>query len=728
MKSGKLKKWSRRAFIGAGTVAGGGFLLGVAGFTFAPSRYSLVSADAAEKGQLTTWITITPDNFITILIPHCEMGQGTPTALAMMAAEELEADWSLVRVQEAPALDAYANGYIVRAAGGNYVPAVMARGVDYGAYKLAEWFGFQVTGGSTAVRSTGEYGMRVAGAAAKEMLVAAAAKQWGVSASECTAKSSRVTHATSGRSATFGELARAAATQPVPTSPALKNPDSFTIRRTSPTRLDIPSKVDGSAKYAIDFTTPGMSMLYAAIEMAPAHGGTLVSVDTTPADAMPGVKKVVKLEEAVAVVADSFWRARRALASLKPEFSDAGHGDVSTASIFAAFDKALGAPPDVPKNAAKVVTADYRAPFLAHATMSPMVCTAKVEGDRAEVWTGVQDPLNARSVAAKALGIPAANVHVTNFLLGGGFGRGLPFNFDYVDLGVRVAKAMSPAPVKTIWSRENDIQHDYYRGAALSRHAGALDADGRPLAAHSNYTGGGNGEAVFMPYAIAAKNAKEKKAVHPIRLGQWRSVLNSQHGFFKESFIDEMAHAAGTDPFEFRRGLLGDQPRFKAALEKAAAMSNWGTPLPPGEGRGIAICESFGTIAAEVAHVAVSPEGRLKVLHVYAAVDCGDVINMDSATAQVEGGIIFALSAALLSEITIKAGRVVEKNFRDYPMIHIADAPKVTTAFIRSDAPLGGLGEPCVPPLAPAVVNAIHAAVGIRVRELPIKNTSLKKT
>jgi isoquinoline 1-oxidoreductase beta subunit len=374
-----------------------------------------------------------------------------------------------------------------------------------------------------------------------------------------------------------------------------------------------------------------------------------------------------------------------------------------------------------------VVTADYRAPFLAHATMSPMVCTAKVEGGRAEVWTGVQDPLNARAVAAKALGLPAANVHVTNFLLGGGFGRGLPFNFDYVDLGVRVAKAMSPAPVKTIWTRENDIQHDYYRGAALSRHAGALDANGTPLAAHSNYTGGGNGEAVFMPYAIAAKTAKEKKAAHPIRLGQWRSVLNSQHGFFKESFVDEMAFAAGKDPFEFRRGLLSEQPRFKAALEKAAAMSNWGTALPAGEGRGIAICESFGTIVAEVAHVAVSAEGRLTVRHVYAAVDCGDVINVDSATAQVEGGIIFALSAALLSEITIKEGRVVEKNFRDYPMIHIADAPAITTAFIRSDAPLGGLGEPGVPPLAPAVVNAIHAATGIRVRELPIKKVSLKQ-
>ena len=720
-----MNKWTRRAFIGAGTVAGGGFLLGAGCFTLAPSRHSLVAADAAAKGQLTTWITITPDNLVNILIPHCEMGQGTPTALAMMAAEELEADWSLVRVQEAPALNDYANGYVIRALGGGYVPAMLGRGVDYGAYKMAEWVGLQVTGGSTAVRGTGEWGMRVAGAAAKEMLVAAAAQQWNVPATECAAQASHVSHAASGRRRAFGELARAAATQPVPTSPALKHPDRFTIRRTSAPRLDIPAKVDGSAIYAIDFSTAGM--LYAAVTMAPVQGGKLVSVDTTPAEAMPGVKQVVKLDEAVAVVADSFWRARRALAALAPEFSDAGHGNVSTASIFAAFDQALGAPPSVPNNAAKVVTADYKVPFLAHATMEPMVCTVQVEGDHAEVWTGVQDPLNARSTAAKALGIDAGNVRLTNYLLGGGFGRRLPFTFDYVDLATRIAQAASPIAVKTIWTRENDLQHDYYRGAAMSRHAGALDANGAPLAAHSNYTGGGDGESAFMPYAIPEKDTDEKKASHPIRPGQWRSVLNSQHGFFKESFIDEMAHAAGKDPFEFRRGLLGEQPRFKAALEKAADMSGWGTPLPPGEGRGIAICESFGSIAAEVVHVAVSPEGQLEVKHVYAAIDCGDIVNLDGATAQVEGGIIFALSAALLSEITIANGRIVETNFRDYPMIHIADAPAVTTAFIRSDAPLGGLGEPPVPPLAPALTNAIYAATGIRVRQLPIKNTPLKK-
>ncbi len=719
-----MGKWTRRAFIGTGTVVGGGFVLGVAGLALAPNRLSVVGDDALEKGELTTWISVTPDNIVTVLVPHCEMGQGIHTALGMMAAEEMEADWNLVQVKEAPALDAYANGYALRLATGTSLPSWLLNGMDYAAYRGVRWFGLMATGGSLSVRTTGVYGMRVAGAASREMLVAAAARQWGVSPAECTAAKSRVEHKASGRSATFGELARDAAREDVPTNPALKNPNAYTLSRTSTPRRDIPAKVDGSAVYGIDVVQPGM--LYAAVEIAPVHSGRLKGVDTAPAESMPGVKKVVKLDDAVAVVADSYWRARRALAALKPEFDDAGHGSVSSASIFEAFDKALGAPPAMPANAAKVVTADYRLPFLAHATMEPMVCTARVDATGADIWAGVQDPLNARATAAKALGIDVEQVRLTNQLLGGGFGRRLPFTFDYIDLGVRIAQAVSPAPVKMIWSRENDIQHDYYRPAAMSRFAGALDASGAPVAVKSFYTGGGNGEAVFMPYAIADRDDEEKKADHPVRLGQWRSVLNSQHGFFKESFIDELAHAAGRDPFEFRRDLLGEQPRFKAVLEKAAAIAGWGTPLPEGEGRGIALAESFGTIVAEVAHVRVSPEGRLKVLHVYAAVDCGDVVNVDAATAQVEGGIVFALSATLLGEITIEGGRVVQKNFRDHQMIHIADAPQVTVAFVRSDAHLGGLGEPCVPTLAPAVANAIYAATKVRVRTLPIGKQPLR--
>jgi len=720
-----MRKWTRRAFIGAGTAAGGGFVLAVAGAAFAPVRLGVVSGDATNgAAELNTWVTVTPDDIVTILVPHCEMGQGSQTALAMMAAEEMDADWARVRVKEAPALDAYANEYVVRAFANASIPSPLVRGFDYGTYRIVRWYGLRVTGGSSAVRGTGAYGMTVAGAAAREMLIAAAAQRFGVLPSECSASASRIVHRASGRSAAFGELAAAAARLPVPSRPALKSRESYVIRRTARPRLDLPPKVDGRAQYAIDFSMPGM--LHAAIDIAPVYGGTLVSVDGRAAEAMPGVVRVVKLNDAVAVVADSYWRARRALAALKPEYDDAGHREVTSASIFAAFDNALG-PAPVPKDAAAVVTADYRVPFLAHATMEPMACTVRVDGNRADVWTGVQDPLDGRKVAAKALGMSPIQVHLTNFLLGGGFGRRLPGNLDYIDLAARVARAVSPSPVKVVWSRENDIRRDYYRPAAMARFAGALDRSGAPTSVRLRYAGGGDGESVFMPYAIAEKQAKSADAAHPIRTGPWRSVLNSQHGFFKESFVDELAHAAKKDPYRFRRDLLADRPRFRAVLDRAAALADWDSRLPDGEGRGIALAECFGSIVAEVAHVAVSADGKLRVRSVCAAVDCGDVINTDSATAQAEGGIIFGLSAALVGEITIAGGRVVQRNFLDYQMIRLADAPEIRVEFVRSDAPLGGLGEPCVPPIAPAVANAIFVATGIRVRDLPFKNHVLSR-
>ena len=362
-------------------------------------------------------------------------------------------------------LGAYANAYILRGFAGDSIPAPFGRAIDYGGYRLARWFGLQVTGGSTAVRGTGQYGMCVAGAAAKEMLIAAAAERFGVPPSECQASGSRVIDAASGQSASFGELATAAAALRVPANPVLKDQDTYTIRRTARPRFDVPSKVDGSAIYGIDFAVPGM--LYAAIDMAPVFGGTLLSVDGGPAEAMPGVKRVVQLDEAVAVVADSYWHARQALGALNPTFDDAGQGNVSSASIFAAFDEALGSAPDMPDEAANVVTAYYRVPLLAHATMEPMACTVRVDEDSAEVWAGVQDPLNARATAASALDLDAERVQFTNLQLGGGYGRRLPFTLDYVDLGARIAKVMSPTPVKLVWSRENDTQHDYYRPAGM---------------------------------------------------------------------------------------------------------------------------------------------------------------------------------------------------------------------------------------------------------------------
>ncbi len=720
-----MGKWTRRAFIGSGVLVGGGLVLGVTGAAFAPVRHGLRDDDAENIGQLTTWILITPDNLVTVLVPHCEMGQGAQTALAMMAAEEMDADWNLVRVKEAPALDAYANAYIVRAFV-NDVPGPFERGFDYGTYRLARWFGLQVTGGSMSVRGTGHHGMRVAGAAAREMLVAAAAAQFRARASECTVANSRVTHTASGKSASFGQLAKAATQQSVPTHPVMKDPKSYTLRRKPQRRVDMRSKVDGSAIYGIDFTMPGL--LHAAVEIAPVYGGKLVSVDTAAAEKMPGVKKVVRLDEAIAVVADSYWRARMALATLKPQFDDAGHGGVSSATIFDAFDKALGAPPDMPANAASVIKADYKIPFLPHATMEPMACTARVNGDRAEVWAGTQDPLNARKTAADALGLSPEQVQYTNLALGGGFGRKLPGYLDFVGMSARIAKEMSPAPVKMIWSRETDMQHGYYRPAGMARFAGALDAAGTPLAMRSFYAGGGDGESTFMPYTVADQKYSARDAKHPIRTGPWRSVLNSQHGFFKESFIDEMAHAAKKDPFQFRRDLMTDQPRFKAVLERVAAMANWGRQLPAREGLGMAIAESFGSIVAEVAHVSVSPDGTLQVKQVFAAVDCGDVVNTDTATAQVEGGIIFGLSAALLGAITIENGKVVESNFHDYRTIVLSDAPAIQVDFVISGAHPGGLGEPGVPPIAAAVTNAIFAATGVRVRQLPIKDANLAVT
>jgi isoquinoline 1-oxidoreductase beta subunit len=724
-----MNKWTRRAVIATGGLVGGGLALGVAGIAFAPNRLRVVPDNRDGMPQLTTWVKIAPDNTVSVVIPHCEMGTGVHTALAMMCAEELEADWSQVRIEEAPGTDDYANGYLVRV----FVPAVvsvpkyMERGIDFWTFKLTEMMDLQVTGGSSAVRGTGHLGMRLAGAGAKAMLLEAAAQQWKVPVAECSAKLSKVTHAGSGRTLTYGELAPAAALLSPPVHPQLKSRDDYTIVGKPTPRIDIPSKVNGSATYGVDVTLP--EMVYATIAASPVFGAKLVSVDAAPAEALPGVKKVVKLENAVAVVADGYWRALKGVRALEPKFEDTGKSKETSDTIYAAIGTALdgeksekvfasGKGADALQGAAKVVEAEYRVPFLAHATMEPMNATARIADGRCEVWTGVQDPLAARAAAAKASGLKPEQVTIHNQQLGGGFGRRLPGVMDFVDQAVRIAKETTPAPVKLIWSREEDIQHDFYRPAVVGRYKAVLADGGAPTAWVSKFNA--KDDAALLPYAIEHQDIRAVDVPHHVRIGAWRSVAHTQHGFFTESFVDELAHAAGKDPLQYRRDLLTHAPRHLAVLDKAAEMAGWSTPPAAGRGRGIALVESFGSIVAEVAEVEIV-DGRVKVHRVCAAVDCGDVINPDTATAQVEGGIVFGLSAAVFNEVTIADGRVAQHNFHDLPMPKLADAPSITVEFIRSGAALGGLGEPGVPPVAPAIANAVFALTGKRVRSLPVR-------
>jgi len=729
-----MNKWTRRAFIATGGLVGGGLALGIAGIALAPNRLTVMGDDDGKSARLTTWIKLAPDSTLTVLVPHCEMGQGAHTALAMMLAEELEADWATVRVEEAPAEDAYANGYLVRVftPGMAHVPGFMERAVDFASLKLSQRMEMQVTGGSTAVRATGELGMRVAGATAKAMLLQAAAERWQVPASECVARSSKVLHSGSGRSASFGELASAAAKLEPPSRPTLKSADQYTLIGKPIPRLDIPAKVDGSARYGIDVTLPGM--LYASVMAAPVFGARLASVDESPALDMPGVKRVVKLDDAVAVVADSYWRALQALRRLTPSFTQTGDSQRSSESLHKDIVAALeGKESKVDyssgdavarlSGAAKTVAAEYQVPYLAHATLEPMSATAWVTADRCEVWTGVQDPLAARGLAAKVAQLEDQRVTVHNMHVGGAFGRRLPGSQDFVEQAVRIAKAMAPKPVKLIWSREEDIQHDFYRPAVIGRFTAALDAGGMPVAWVSKFNGaaGGGDESPARPvYAIANQDIRSTRNNTHVRLGSWRSVAYSQHGFFNESFMDELAHAAGKDPYEYRHELLKDAPRQRAVLEKAAWIAGWGAKPPPGRARGIALVAGFGSIVAQVAEVEII-DGRIKVHQVWAAVDCGRVINPDGAAAQIEGGIIFGLSAALFSEITIRDGRVVQSNFADYPLPKLVDAPRITVEFIQSEAAPGGIGEPGVPPIAPAIANAVFAATGQRLRSLPLR-------
>jgi isoquinoline 1-oxidoreductase beta subunit len=725
---GKIARYTRRGLLVAGGVIGGGLLIGI---SVPPNRL----ADKADPKDLNTWLKITPDNRVTVLVPHCDIGQGAHTALAMMLAEELDADWSQVTIQEAPPLREYANEYLIRGflLGGSLPHGILPASVDAATFALSEFMGLQITGGSASVRFTGEYGMRIAGAGARAMLIQAAAARWRVPEASLTTAAGRVAHAATNRSLTYGELASEAAQLSPPETPPLKPWTAWKLVGTSPPRIDIPAKTNGGAKYGIDTVLPGM--LYATVSACPVFGGTLVSVETTGVATRPGIKHIVTMPGAIAVVADGYWRALQALRALQPVWNDAGHGHSDSAAIAAQQNQLLdtkSGSTDISRGDAKValasaartISATYTVPYLAHATMEPPNATVRIAGGKCDIWTGVQDPLNARATAAKAAGMNLADVTLHNCPVGGGFGRKLPSFFDFIEQAVIVAKAAAPAPVKLIWSREEDIGHDFYRTAATVRFQAGFDANAKPLALQSHYTATAGENAAGIPYQIENLHIAGSDFSNHVRTGPWRSVDHSQHGFFTESFIDELAAEAKTDPFTFRRDLL-PPGRHRAVLELVAEKSGWFTPLPPNTGRGIALIEAFGSIVAEVADVTVSPDGAVRVLRVTAAIDCGDLVHPDTATAQVEGGIMFGLAAALYGEITIENGRVKQDNFDTYQVARMADTPAIDVHFIASHAPRGGIGEVGVPAAAPALCNAIHAATGVRIRALPVRSVKL---
>jgi isoquinoline 1-oxidoreductase subunit beta len=684
----------RRGFLQS---AAGGLLLG-----FHLSRGSKLAA-AATDSKLNAWIHIGSDDSVTLFIHKAEMGQGTVTSLSMLLAEELECDWKKIRT-EFPGIDrAYGNQGVV---------------------------------GSQSIRSSWQP-LRQAGAAAREMLIQAAAQKWGVDRSQCRAENSAVINTVSNARATYGELADAAAKLQPPPGVALKDPSQFKVIGTPRKRLDTPDKVNGKAVFGIDVRVP--NMLHAVVTRCPVFGGKAASFDAAKTKTMPGVKHVLQISSGVAVVADNTWNAIQARNALTIQWDEGPHANVNSSDIRKEWEALSHQPGAVGRQdgdaaaalagAAKKIEAVYEAPYLAHAPMEPLNSVADVRADSCEVWASTQGQSTAHQEAIRITGLRPDQVKIHIEYMGGGFGRRA--RSDYIADSVEISKALG-VPVQVTWTREDDTQQDAYRPASYTTFSGGLDANGSPVALHSRvvcppFGGVRNGVArtgiegiVDTPYEIPNVLVDYHAADPGIPVSYWRSVGYSQNTFFAESFIDELAAAAGKDPFEFRRKLLAKSQRALAVLELVAEKAGWGNPLPKGRGRGIALVNNIGSFTAQVAEVSVDG-GKLRVNRVVCAVDCGQVVNPAGVEQQIQSGIVYGLSAALKGAITIDRGRVQQGNFHQYDVLRIDEMPVVEVHLVPSHATPGGIGEASVPPIAAAVGNAIFAATGKRVRRLPMR-------
>jgi isoquinoline 1-oxidoreductase beta subunit len=709
---------SRRSLLQAGAAVGGGLMLSLR----LPSGNDEAETADINEFAPNAFVRIDRDGKIVLIMPYVEMGQGTYTSISMLIAEELEVDLKQVQVEHAPPNEKlYANPLL----------------------------GVQATGNSNAMRGAWQP-LRQAGAIARTMLISAAAKRWNVEGAACRAQSGSVLHDPTGRRLSYGELAVDAARLPVPPSVALKRPQDFRHIGTPAKRLDTPAKVNGTAVYGIDVRPPGVKV--ATLAQSPVFGGRVKSVDDTAARAVKGVHQIVRLDDAVAVVADHMGAAKKGLAALKIEWDDGPHAKLNTSEIARELEQATSRPGAVAQHigdieaamtkAATKVEAIYQVPFLAHAAMEPMNCTVHVHDGVCEVWVGIQAIARAQAAAARVAGLPLDKVIARNHLIGGGFGRRL--ESDGVERAVEIAKQVR-GPIKVVWTREEDIQHDMYRPYWLDRISAGLDDKGMPVAWTNRFAGSSviarwlppgfkNGldpdsteGAIDLAYALPNVHVEYVRVEPPgIPTAFWRSVGPSHNVFVTESFMDELAATAKQDPVAYRRALLNKTPRAKAVLDLAAEKAGWGQRLRQGFGRGVSLQSVFGSYLAQVAEVEVSKSGAVRVRRVVCAVDCGTVINPDTVQAQIQSGIIFGATAALYGQVTLKQGRIEQSNFHDYQALRMNEAPAIEVHIVQSSEPPGGMGETGTSAIVPAIANAIFAATGKRLRRMPVDARALK--